>query len=52
MVKTASSPPAQWIVYQMCKMYGCTPNQLMTEDAETVHQHYQIEKTLDRYAGD
>ena len=50
MVKTARDSPLQWVVYQMCRMYGCTPLELMEQDAETVRQHYAIGKTLDQHA--
>lgn len=50
MAKTARNPPRQWIVYEMCKMYKCTPLQLVEQDAETVRQHYAIETTLGQYA--
>ena len=50
MAKTARNPPFQWTIYQMCQMYGCTPLQLMEQDAETVRQHYAIRRTLSQYA--
>ena len=36
------SPPWEWIMFEMCRTYGCTRSQLLREDVEAVMQDYQM----------
>ena len=50
MTKVANDSPLQWTVYQMCRLYECTPSELFAQDAEIVRQHYAIHRTLNQAA--